>query len=162
MNLAQSETNQAMTNEQLIEQLTSANPEAVVKQGSQYPEITVAHDKLHTFMQNIKSDSSLAFDYLVCETGVDYPEFIQVVYHLESTNHRHFMVVKANTENRETATLDTVSDIWPTAEFHECEIYDLLGIRFNNHPNLRRYFLDDTWGHPLRKDFHDDIHVVER
>ena len=59
MNLAQSETNQAMTNEQLIEQLTSANPDAVVKQGSQYPEITVAHDKLHAFMQNIKSDSSL-------------------------------------------------------------------------------------------------------
>jgi len=151
-----------MTNEQLIEQLTSAYPDAVVKQGSQYPEITVTAAKLHAFMQNLKSDSTLAFDYLVCESGVDYPEFIQVVYHLESTTHRHFVVVKANTENRETPVLDTVSDIWPTAEFHEDEIFDLLGITFTNHPHLRRFFLDETWGFPLRKDFKDDIHVVER
>jgi NADH:ubiquinone oxidoreductase subunit C len=58
--------------------------------------------------------------------------------------------------------LDSVTDIWPTAEFHEREIYDLLGIKFNNHPDLRRLFLDETWGFPLRKDFKDDIHVVER
>ena len=151
-----------MTNEQLIEQLSSAYPDAVIKQGMQYPEITVSFDKLHSFMQYIKSDSQLAFDYLVCESGVDYPEFIQVVYHIESTTHQHFMVVKANTENRENAVLDTVSDIWPTAEFLENEIYDLLGITFSNHPHLRRLFLDDTWGYPLRKDFKDDIHVVER
>jgi len=151
-----------MTNEQLIEQLTSAYPDAVVKQGGQYPEITIAHDKMHSLMQKLKSDASLAFDYLVCESGVDYPEFMQVVYHLESTSHQHFLVVKTNTENRETPALDTVSDIWPSAEFHENEIFDLLGITFNNHPHLRRVFLDDTWGHPLRKDFKDDIHVVER
>ena len=151
-----------MTNEQLIEKLSSAYPDAVIKQGAQYPEITVSFDKMHSFMQYIKSDSQMAFDYLVCETGVDYPEFMQVVYHIESTTHQHFIVVKANIENRETPALDTVSDIWPTAEFHECEIYDLLGIKFNNHPNLRRYFLDETWGFPLRKDFKDDIHVVER
>jgi NADH-quinone oxidoreductase subunit C len=151
-----------MTNEQLIEQLSAANPDAVVKQGTQYPEITVAHDKMHMFMQNLKSDPNMAFDYLVCESGVDYPAFIQVVYHLESTTHKHFLVVKVNTENRETPALDTVTDIWPTAEFHEREIYDLLGIKFNNHPDLRRLFLDETWGFPLRKDFKDDIHVVER
>ena len=151
-----------MTNEQLIEQLSSAYPDAVVKQGNQYPEITIARDKMHTLMQKLKSDVSLAFDYLVCESGVDYPAFMQVVYHMESTSHKHFLVVKTNTENRETPALDTVSDIWPTAEFHENEIFDLLGITFNNHPHLRRVFLDNTWGHPLRKDFQDDIHVVER
>lgn len=151
-----------MTNEQLIEKLTTAYPDAVIKQGMQYPEITVGFDKLHSFMQNIKLDSQLAFDYLVCQSGVDYPAFIQVVYHLESTSHKHFLVVKANTENRETPAMDSVSDIWPTAEFHEDEIFDLLGISFNNHPHLRRLFLDDTWGFPLRKDYKDDIHVVER
>jgi NADH-quinone oxidoreductase subunit C len=151
-----------MTNEQLIEHLSKAYPDAVVKQGSQYPEITVPKEILHAFMQNLKSDSNLAFDYLVCESGVDYPTYLQVVYHLESTTFRHFVVVKSNTENRETAVLDTVCDIWPTAEFHEREIYDLLGITFNNHHDLRRFFLDDTWGHPLRKDYKDDIHVVER
>ena len=151
-----------MTNEQLIEKLTSAYPDAVVKQGSQYPEITVSFDTLHAFMLDLKTNSQLAFDYLVCESGVDYPAFIQVVYHLESTSLKHFLVVKTNTENRETPALDTVADIWPTAEFHENEIYDLLGIKFNNHPDLRRLFLDETWGFPLRKDFKDDIHVVER
>jgi NADH:ubiquinone oxidoreductase subunit C len=151
-----------MTNEQLIEKLSSAYPGAGIRQGMQYPEITVSFDTLHSFMQHIKSDSQLAFDYLVCQSGVDYPAFIQVVYHLESTSHKHFLVVKANTENRETPVLDSVTDIWPTAEFHEREIYDLLGIKFNNHPDLRRLFLDDTWGFPLRKDFKDDIHVVER
>lgn len=151
-----------MTNEQLIEHLSKAYPDAVATQGSQYPEITVPREILHTFMQNLKSDSNLAFDYLVCESGVDYPAFLQVVYHLESTTFRHFLVVKSNTENRETAVLDTVCDIWPTAEFHEREIYDLLGITFNHHPDMRRFFLDDTWGYPLRKDFTDDIHVVER
>ena len=151
-----------MTNEQLIEKLSSAYPDAVIKQGNQYPEITVSFETLHSFMQNIKSDSQLAFDYLVCQSGVDYPTYIQVVYHLESTLHKHFLVVKVNTADRETPALDTVTDIWPTAEFHEREIYDLLGIKFNNHPDLRRLFLDDTWGFPLRKDFKDDIHVVER
>jgi len=151
-----------MTNEQLIEQLSSAYPDAVVKQGSQYPEILIPHDKMHTFMQKLKSDSAFAFDYLVCQSGVDYPAFIQVVYHLESTTHKHFLVVKTNTADRETPALDTVADIWPTAEFHEDEIFDLLGITFNNHPHLRRLFLDENWGFPLRKDYKDDIHVVER
>jgi NADH:ubiquinone oxidoreductase subunit C len=126
----------------------------VIRQGNQFPEITVAHDKMHAFMAHIKAAPELAFDYLVCQSGVDYPEFMQVVCHLESTTHRHFIVVKTNTENRETPVLDTVCDIWPTAEFHEREIYDLLGIWFRNHPDLRRL--------SLRKDYKDDIHVVER
>jgi NADH:ubiquinone oxidoreductase subunit C len=151
-----------MTNEQLIDHLSKAYPDAVAKQGNQYPEINVPKELLHAFMLNLKSDPNLAFDYLFCQSGVDYPTFIQVVYHLESTKHKHYLVVKANTEDRVTTVLDTVSDIWPTAEFHEDEIFDLLGIKFNNHPHLRRLFLDDTWGFPLRKDFHDDIHVVER
>ena len=151
-----------MTNEQLIEHLSKAYPDAIVKQGSQYPEITVPNAMLHAFMLNMKSDNQLTFDYLVCETGVDYPAFMQVVYHLESTSFKHFLVVKSNTDNRETPSLDSVMDIWPTAEFHEREIYDLLGVIFNNHRDLRRLFLDETWGFPLRKDYKDDIHVVER
>lgn len=151
-----------MTNEQLIEKLSSAYPDAAIVQGKQYPEITVAPGKMHSFMLDIKSDSQYAFDYLICQSGVDYPAYIQVVYHLESTVNKHIIVVKTNTENRETPALDTVSDIWPTAEFHEREIYDLLGVNFTNHPDLRRLFLDDTWGFPLRKDYKDDIHVVER
>jgi NADH-quinone oxidoreductase subunit C len=151
-----------MTNEQLIAHFPAAFPETVAKQGSQYAEITVPGKDLHAFMKNLKADPALAFDYLVCQTGVDYPAFMQVVFHLESTTHKHFLVVKSNTENRENPVLASVSDIWATAEFHEREIYDLMGIKFNGHPDLRRLFLDDTWGFPLRKDYSDDIHVVER
>lgn len=151
-----------MTNEQLIEKLSSAFPDATVKQGLQYPEITVSSDKLLSFMQTIKTDSQLAFDYMVCLSGVDYPAYIQVVYHVESTSNKHFLVVKTNTTDRENPVLESVSALWPTAEFHEREVFDLLGVKFNNHPDLRRLFLDDTWGFPLRKDYKDDIHVVER
>lgn len=151
-----------MTNELLIEKLSAAYPGAIVKQGFQYPELLIPREKLRLLMLALKSDGEMAFDYLFCQTGVDFQGFMQVVYHLESTKNNHFLVVKTNTENRETPSIDTVADIWPTAEFHEREIFDLLGIVFNSHPDLRRFFLDDSWGHPLRKDFKDEIHVVER
>ena len=151
-----------MKNEDLISTLEAMSAELNVKQGVQYVEATIPANGLHAFMQAIKENSSLSFDYMICLTGVDYPEYIQVVYHLQSVTHRHVLVVKVNTDGRETPVLDTVSDVWPAAEFHECEVYDLLGVRFNNHPDLRRLFMDDTWGYPLRKDFKDDIHIVSR
>jgi NADH:ubiquinone oxidoreductase subunit C len=72
------------------------------------------------------------------------------------------MVLKARTSDRNNPELDTVSDIWKTAEYHEREVFDLLGIKFNNHPDLRRFFLDKTFGYPLRKDFRDDVNVVTK
>jgi NADH:ubiquinone oxidoreductase subunit C len=151
-----------MTNEQLIEKISSAFSVAEVKMGTQYPHITVKAADLHDFMLKLKSENEYNFDYLVCLSGVDYPEYMQMVYHLESTKHKHFIVVKANTLNRTEPVIDTVADIWPTAEFHEREVFDLLGVKFNNHTDLRRLFLDENWGFPLRKDYKDDIHVVER
>ncbi len=70
---------------------------------------------------------------------------LQVVYHLESTTNKHQLELKVQTDDRESPTFDTVCDIWKTAEFHEREIYDLLGITFNNHPDMRRLFLDEDW-----------------
>jgi NADH:ubiquinone oxidoreductase subunit C len=151
-----------MTNDMLIQLLTEKQPLAEVRMGSEYIEAFIPRENLHDFMVMIKNDSDLAFDYLFCLTGVDFSDHLQVIYHLESTVHNHIMVVKVKTENRETPEVDTVSDIWPTAESHENEVYDLLGIKFNNHPELRRLFLDEGWGFPLRKDFQDDVHVVVR
>jgi len=151
-----------MTNEALIIAIGQKESEAETKQGLQYVETFVPSTKLHDFMKQLKEDKSLAFDYLICVTGVDYADHMQMVYHLESTSHKHMIVVKAKTADRENPVIDTVYDIWPTAEFHEREAYDLLGIRFNNHPDLRRLFLDDSWGFPLRKDFKDDVHIVSR
>ena len=88
--------------------------------------------------------------------------FLEVVYHLESTIHGHQLVLKVRTADRENGAIDTVSDIWRTAEFHEREVYDLMGIRFTNHPDLRRLFLEEGWkGHPLRKDYADEVNIVE-
>ena len=74
----------------------------------------------------------------------------------------HSIVLKTRTSDRENPQIDSVSDIWQTAEFHEREVYDLLGIKFKNHPDLRRLFLDNSWGFPLRKDYVDDINIVTK
>jgi len=151
-----------MTNEKLITFLTNNFPGAKVAQGAQYPEMTAAANDLHSIALQLRQLPETAFDFLVCLSGVDFPEFLTVVYHLESTTLKHFLVLKVNTPDRVDPIIDTVSDIWPTAEFHEREAYDLLGIRFKDHPDLRRLFLDDNWGFPLRKDYIDDVHIVSR
>ncbi len=131
------------------------------EEGSEFLNVFVPAEGLHDFMEKLKNTPETAFDFLFCVTGVDYKDHLQVVYHLESTKHRHVLVVKAKTDGRENAILDSVYDIWPTAEMHEREIYDLLGISFNNHPNMKRLFLDENWvGHPLRKDYVDEINMV--
>jgi NADH:ubiquinone oxidoreductase subunit C len=93
---------------------------------------------------------------------VDYGTDLGVVYHLRSTILNHVVVLKSRTSDRENPNFDTVSDIWKTADLHEREVYDLLGIKFNNHPDLRRLFLDNSWGFPLRKDYVDDINIVTK
>jgi NADH-quinone oxidoreductase subunit C len=151
-----------MVKEQIIEKILQWVPEAQVSENVQFPEIIVPKDKLHQLALNLKSDENTQFDYLFCLTGVDWPDKLSVVYHLTSTKLNHSVVLKTFTADRENAELDTVSDIWRTAEFHEREIFDLFGIRFKNHPDMRRLFLDDEWiGYPLRKDFVDDINMIE-
>ena len=85
-----------------------------------------------------------------------------VIYHLRSSPHHHSIVLKAQIEDRENPKVDTVSDIWRTAEFHERETYDFFGIVFKDHPDLRRIFLEDDWvGFPLRKDYVDEINIID-
>mgnify|MGYP003670222250 CR=1 FL=1 len=131
------------------------------EEGSQFLNITVKPKNLHQLMTKLKYDNETLFDYLFCLSGVDWEPELGVVYHLESTVHRHTIVVKVKTEDRENPNFDTVCDIWKTAEFHEREVFDFFGIKFNNHPNLKRLFLTEEWeGFPLRKDYEDDINMV--
>ncbi len=131
------------------------------EEGSQYLNITVAKENLYFLMSKLKADIDLSFDYLFCLTGVDWGTELGVVYHLESTIHRHSLVVKVKTDDRENPQLDSVSDIWLTANFHEMEVHDFFGIKFKNHPNLKRLFLPKDWtGYPLRKDYEDPINMV--
>jgi len=151
-----------MTNEELQSYLTERFTEAEIKLGPQYVEMTVTAAALHETAMQLKHSKEISFDYLFCLTGVDYAENMGIVYHLESTEFRHMMVLKVRTADRVNPAIDTVSDVWITAKYHEREAYDLLGIHFNNHTDLRRLFLDDGWGFPLRKDYVDEVRIVER
>ena len=151
-----------MTNEALQNLISSWIPELeFTEEGSQFLNITVKPEQLHTLMSQLKSNIETSFDYLFCLTGMDWGKELGIIYHIESTIHRHQIVVKVQTEDRENPTFDSVWKIWRTAEFHEREVFDFFGIKFNNHPNLKRLFLTDEWeGFPLRKDYVDEINMV--
>ncbi len=151
-----------MTNEALQNLISTWIPELeFTEEKSQFLNIVVPPDQLHELMSQLKSNKETNFDYLFCLSGVDWGTALGVVYHLESTIHRHILVVKVKTEDRENPTFDTVSNIWLTADFHEREVFDFFGIKFNNHPNLKRLFLPDEWdGFPLRKDYVDEINMI--
>jgi NADH-quinone oxidoreductase subunit C len=98
----------------------------------------------------------LSFDYLIDVTSIDNfgeePRF-EIVYHLYSTREAVHLRLKSKVP-QETGVVDTVSDIWPTANWHEREAYDMMGIKFNGHPDLRRILMWDGYPYfPLRKDF---------
>ena len=80
-----------------------------------------------------------------------------MVYHMFSKTHKHTVVVKAKIADVDNPEIQTVCDIWQTANFHEREVYDLFGVKFINHPDLRRLLLDENWdGYPLRKNYVDE------
>jgi NADH-quinone oxidoreductase subunit C len=119
------------------------------------PAVRVPPAQLVAVRRCFASDPTLAFDCLSNQTGVDYPkrDEIEVVYHLFSYRHRHALVVKVGVP-RDNPRLATVSTIWRTAIWQEREIFDLLGVVFSDHPDLRRILLPEDWvGHPLRKDY---------
>ena len=146
----------------LKERILALVPDAEFQENKQFLTFVIPADKMHALALQLKKAPDMAFDYLFCLSGVDMVRYLEVVYHLESTVHKHQLVLKVLTTDREKVAVDTVCDIWLTAELHEREVYDLLGIRFNNHPDLRRFFLSEDWvGHPLRKDYVDEVNIVE-
>jgi NADH-quinone oxidoreductase subunit C len=151
-----------MTNEELKEYLTVKFPEATVNQGTQYVEMIVSPGSLVEIAQKLKETEETSFDYLFFLTGVDYPDCIGIIYHIESTRYEHAMVIKVKTADRLEPAIDTLTKVWQTAKYHEREVYDLLGVKFNNHTDLRRLFLEDGWGFPLRKDYVDELRIIAR
>lgn len=152
-----------MNNEELKQKITSITPTAeFTEEGSEYLNVTVDPANLRHLAENLRNNEELYFDYMFCLTGVDWITHYMVVYHLTSTKFNHKIVLKAKITDRENPSVDTVCDIWRTAEFHEREVYDLFGIKFNNHPDLRRLLLEDDWvGYPMRKDYKDEANIVE-
>jgi NADH-quinone oxidoreductase subunit C len=107
--------------------------------------------------RTLRDDPDLACDFLQNLTAVDWPkaETIEVVYHLFSYRHRHEIVVKTQVP-RAQPRLPSLTSLWNNADWLEREQYDLLGVVFEGHPDLRRLLLPDDWvGHPMRKDYHE-------
>ena len=153
-----------MTKEELQQKALSIYPEAEISLETCHSliNVSVPSENLHELAETLKNDPETQFDFLFCLSGVDWPEYIEVVYHLRSTTLGHEIVLRGKMTDRENARIDTVCDLWKTAEFHEREVYDLFGVHFNNHPDLRRIFLEDDWvGHPLRKDYVDEVNIVD-
>jgi NADH-quinone oxidoreductase subunit C len=126
------------------------------------PWLEITPAALHPVCRFLHDDPRLYFDYLECLSGVDEgPEAdrIGVVYHLMSIPRGHRLVLKCftarRTDSQETLpAIPSVASIWRSADWHEREAYDLLGIAFEGHPDLRRILLPEDWeGYPLRKDY---------
>jgi len=150
-----------MTNEDLKIKLSELFSSATFEEPAEWVTITVEPTGWKNIAQQLRSTANLDFDFLFCITCVDWKTHLTMVYHLTSTIHRHTIVVKSKLD-RNDPQIETVSDIWRTAEFHERETYDLFGVRFINHPDLRRLFLTEEWnGWPLRKDYEDPINMIK-
>ena len=135
------------------EGITSVNLEAAS------PFVVVATDVIVDVATFCKNERELSFDNLMCLSAVDYPKEtpprMEVVYHLLSYTHGHVFALKVHLP-REEPRAPTVEGVWHVANWHEREAYDMFGIAFTGHSDLRRILLPDDWiGHPLRKDWED-------
>jgi NADH:ubiquinone oxidoreductase subunit C len=150
-----------MTNEELKIKLAELFPAAGFEESGEWPTFFVGLSDWKPVAAMLRSDDGLDLDFLFCLTCVDWKTHLSMVYHLTSTRFRHTVVVKSKLD-RDRPEIATVSDIWRTAEFHEREVYDLFGVRFLGHPDLRRLFLTDEWkGFPLRKDYEDPVNMIK-
>ena len=134
--------------------ITALEPAAVRVEGGDGM-WSVPAEKFRTLAEHLRHDPDLQFDFLRSLTGMDWgEEGLGVVYHIESTVLGHTLVLRTLTPIREKSVLPSVCDLWKTAELNEREVFDFFGIRFLNHPDMRRLYLRDDWvGHPLRKDY---------
>lgn len=129
-------------------------PEAVIED-KKILTVTVEPNKLHQLAKALRDNTALPFDMLVKLIGMDWGEKLGVIYLLaSSTDLSKEIVLKTGTADRENPLLYTVTDLFETAHFNEREVYALLGIRFINNPDMRKFFLNSDWvGYPLRKDY---------
>ncbi len=146
-----------MNREELKSYLTKNFPTAKVEDSFDFPQMYVSKEELLAVGEKLKDSPETLFDFMFCQTAIDWKDRFEVVYHLTSTTYRHDMVLKVVLEDRDNAEVPSVYSLWKAAEYHENEMYDLFGIRFTGHPFLRRMILGDDWkGYPLRKDY---VHV---
>ena len=148
-----------MKPEEIYEALTAQFGEIILGFDTELagdPSISVVPASIADVCQYLAETDTLVFDSLMCLSGVDLnakDEELAIVYHLYAMQHRHSVVLKTVVPKTD-PHLPSVSHIWKTADWHEREAYDLYGIFFEGHTDLRRILLPDDWeGYPLRKDY---------
>jgi NADH-quinone oxidoreductase subunit C len=142
----------ALSGQEIATRLEEQFPGSVIE--SSADSLLVKAESLLSLVSYLKTAPGLDFDYLTAITAVDYIDCFEVVYQLTSLQHNHSLVIKTRCYDRDNPTLPSVVSLWRGADFQEREIYDLFGISFEGHPNLKRIVLWEGFeGHPLRKDF---------
>ncbi len=140
------------TGTELLDVLRGRFPEATVE--VQQEALVLHREALSDVCAYLKQEPSLAFNFLTSLTTVDYLDYFEGVYRLVSLSHNHSAVLKARAYGREDPWLPSVVSLWLGADLQEREAWDLMGVRFEGHPNLRRIMMWEGYpAHPLRKDF---------
>ncbi len=143
---------EAFSGQDLAQKINQILPDSVVESAPQA--IVVKKESLFDVMRFLQETPELDFNYLTNITGIDYPEYLELIYQLVSLRHNHSLVVKTRCYEKEKPVVPSVVSLWQGANLQEREIYDLLGIEFEGHPDLRRLLLWEGFpGHPLRKDW---------
>ena len=150
-----------MTPPEIIELLTKHDAAGVVSAVADgpYPHVVVKADELVELAGFLRAEPRLRFDLLRCISAIDWParNSIEVAYDLISTSLAHAFAIKVALD-RTNPQVESVSGVWPAAEWHEREAFDLMGVTFLHHPDLRRILMPEDWpGHPLRKDYQDVV-----
>jgi len=150
-----------MLTEDIKTQIAEWLPETTFDENSEWLTAIIPPAAWAGLAEQLRYTCGLDFDYLFCLTCVDWKMHLTMVYHLRSTKHGHHIVVKSNLD-RVNPKIETISGTWRTAELLEREVYEMFGVCFLNHPDLRRLILtDDFEGWPLRKDFEDPINMIK-
>ncbi len=140
-----------------------SSPTTMAELGADYIlDVEIGPEQYPDLIRFIKEDQELGFDLLLQVTAVDWQEHFDILVHLLSTEHGHKLFIRCPV-SKEEPEIRTISDIFEGAQWHEREVFDLFGIRFSGHPDMRRIFLkDDFPGYPLRKDFEEPELVIKR
>ena len=150
-----------MTNEELKNEISTLFPSVSFDETGEFLTILISSDELLPILKDLKNKQDFLFDYLFCLTCIDWKDHLMMVYHLNSRTNQHSIVVKAEIENIDDPKIESVFGLWIGAELLEDEVFDLFGVNFINHPNLRRIFLEEDWiGFPLRKNYVDE-HMIK-
>ena len=137
---------------EVARQITERLPDAVLETSD--TTILIKGESLLDVATFLKNTPELEFDYLAHITAVDYYDYFEVIYQLTSIKHNHNLAVKTRCYGRYNLSLPSVVSLWRGADYQEREIYDLMGITFAGHPNMKRIVLWQGFeGHPLRKDY---------